>query len=245
MRIETIKGATPSVLAQKAAVALNEHLFAHKNGFCLLLSGGSALNILDSGLDVNLFNKNVTVGVLDERYSTDPKINNFDQLTQTSFYKKIVGMGAKFIDTRVRESGPTQKERNATRKETPEKLAERFDNALKNIKVPIIATVGVGADGHTSGMMPFPEDPKRFDELFKNTDRLVVSYDAAGKNQFSQRITTTLPLMSKISYAVGIVVGNEKQQALQKIADKNGTLAETPARILREMKDVDIFTNIE
>ncbi len=245
MRTETIKGATPSVLAQKAAVALNKQLSAYKNGFYLLLSGGSALNILDSGLDVSLFNKNVTVGVLDERYSTDPKINNFDQLTQTGFYKKIVESGAKFIDTRVREIGPAQKEKNATNKETSEELTERFSDALKNINVPIISTVGVGADGHTSGMMPFPEDPRRFGELFENTDKLVVSYDATGKNQFTKRITTTLPFMRNISYAVGIVIGDEKRQALQKIADKNGTLAETPARILREMKDVDIFTNIE
>ncbi len=235
MRIDTIKDASTEVLAKKAATALSKQLSLQKDGFCLLFSGGSALSILTilcDVVDLKLFGKKCTVGVLDERYSSDPQINNFAQLTQTSCYKKIVSSGATIIDTRIINN------------ESAAQLADRFYKSLSEIKVPIIATVGIGPDGHTSGIMPFPENPQKFAELFENKDKLIVEYDATGKNPFTHRVTTTLPLMRKIRYAVGIVTGEEKHSALQRIRAEAGSLAETPARILNEMENVDIFTNI-
>jgi len=225
MRIETLPDATASVLAKKAAEALDRHISSHwseyGDGFCLLMSGGSALTILDNGLDSSLFGKNTKVGILDERISDDPKASNFLQFKQTKFYGKLAKSGVFFID--IKDG--------------------KFSTLAS--KIPIIATVGIGPDGHTSGMMPFPENPEYFEKTFNRTDQLVIEYDATGKSKFARRLTTTLPFMRKIDYAVGIMTGEEKKQALERITAKEGTLSETPARIFREMKKVDIFTNIE
>ena len=241
MKIKVIKDAPLEIQAKAVADLLNKRITTlnvatKKAGvFCFLAAGGSALSVLDY-LDVSLFGSATTiVGVLDERYSTDPKVSNFAQLTQTSFYQKLLKAGVKFIDTRVKNN------------ETGQALAERFANELNKIVdsgLPIIATIGVGPDGHISGIMPYPEDPKRFDELFNDPSKLAIYYEATGKNPIPQRITTTLPLLRKIQYAAGRISGDIKKDALNRITADTGSLALTPARVLREMNEVNIITEI-
>ena len=217
---------------EAATAKLNEVLKrAHDTSepVLLMLSGGSSLELL-GGLSETAFGPSTTVTVLDERYSYDPKENNMAQITDTDFYKRISSTGTQFIDTRVQDG------------ETQEQLAERFNNALlswrhKNPTGMIIATTGIGPDGHISGMMPFPEDPDKFKELFDDHDatHLVVAYDAGDKNPYPKRVTTTMNLMRKIHTAIAYVVGESKREALGKFEAREGSLAQTPSRILNEM----------
>lgn len=200
----------------------------------LLLSGGSAFKILDY-VDTELLNSNCTITVLDERYSQDPTINNFSQLTTLSFYTKAQEKECQFIDTRV-ENGETQQQ-----------LAERFQTELKkwrnqNPEGYIIATQGMGQDGHTSGIMPFPEDQEFFNKTF-NSENWVVAYDATGKNQFTERVTTTLTFMKLIDVSIFYVTGESKKTVLQEVLQL-GSQAEYPARVIHEMKKVLLFTDI-
>ncbi|MEK7571912.1 MAG: 6-phosphogluconolactonase [Patescibacteria group bacterium] len=205
--------------------------------FLLLLSGGSVFTILESLSDEN-FSDNATITVLDERYSTDPAVNNMAQLQQTAFYTRVNAKNTAVIDTTVR---PT---------ETKEALATRFDQALlgwrqHNPEGKIVAILGIGPDGHTSGMLPFPEDAELFVKLFENPERLVTAYDADGKNPYRYRATTTnIFLRDYIDHAFVYAVGENKKEALVSIFSEEGDLPTTPARILREMKKVDLYTDI-
>ena len=212
----------------RAGEALNNAFSEYeKEPILFLSSGGSSLPLLDL-IDVSQLGQHVTVAALDERFSLNPSENNFAQIAGSKFYETAKSKGVSFIDTRVRPE------------ETQEELFKRYEASLKewffkNPNGKVIATVGIGPDGHASGIMPYPEDPQKFKELFEG-DNLVVSYDAFGKNPFSKRVTTTVNLIRKIDKAICYVVGDGKKNAIQKVLSPNGSVSETPARVLHEIR---------
>lgn len=200
----------------------------------LLLSGGSAFLLLTK-IPKDVLGKHVTIGMLDERFSTDESVHNFAQLTKTVFYANACAAGALFIDTRIVEH------------ETQEALAARFEKALHDwdkahVDGVVVTTMGVGVDGHTAGIMPFPENHALFQRLFENETKWVASYDAGDKNQYPLRVTITMPfLRMRTDHAIVYVVGEEKKAAMERVFSVRGSLVETPARIFHEMKDVRLF----
>lgn len=225
----------------EAAQKLNQlfiQLAAQEKPVLFLISGGSSLQLLDT-LDFKTLPTQLTIAPLDERYSEDPSINNMAQIMNTPWYSQVK-MNAKWIDTRVIDS------------ESQNTLAAKFNQELQtwfsdNPEGDVIATIGIGPDGHVSGMMPFPENPQTFETLFMPIDssQLVTAYDAQQKNQFPLRITTNVHLLKKIKHSLIFAAGENKREALIRLYDKEGSLAETPARILREMPDSHLFTDIE
>ena len=219
----------------KAGSFLNQVFNQFKKFKILFMSsGGSSLGILDK-IDTGLINKNFTITVLDERFSRNPKINNFSQLMQTDFFKGVKKGGANFIDTRVK------------RNDSLEDFSNQFEEKIKKWKKrysrgKVIATCGVGIDGHIAGIMPFPGNQEKFYNLFDQKNKWVVGYDS--KNTYPLRVTATLSFLRLIDCSVVYVVGIKKTQALKKIVKRNGFFHETPSRILKEMKNVTIFTNI-
>lgn len=203
----------------------------------LLLSGGSAFSFLDA-IHEDVLGEHVTIGMLDERFSRDESVHNFMQLTKTAFYAEALAAGALYIDTRIMEH------------ETQEALAARFEKALRNWQKThknsiIIATMGVGTDGHTAGIMPFPENEHLFRQLFENKNKWVVAYNAGDKNIYPLRVTITMPfLRTHIDHAIVYVVGEEKKPALEQVCAKTGLLTETPARVFHEMRDIHFFYSI-
>ena len=105
--------------------------------------------------------------------------------------------------------------------------------------------MGMGPDGHTAGIMPFPEDENRFDVLFQNSEKWVVGYDAEEKNQYPLRVTTTIPFLRMVDYALLYCVGENKKEALKRVLADGGVYAETPARVIREMATTHIVTDIK
>ncbi len=204
----------------------------------LLLSGGSSLALLE-GQEPTVIGNNVTISPLDERYSTNPAENNMAQIAATEFYRKALERGAQTIDARVKEG------------ESREDLARRFNDGLlewirSHPDGKIIATTGIGPDGHVSGIMPYPEDPEGFNARFDDGDstHLVVGYDAGDKNQYSERVTTTMNLLRKIDTAIAYVTGSGKKEAVRRVLSDEGNIAETPARILKEIPGkVLLFTD--
>ena len=204
----------------------------------LLLSGGSALKIPEY-IGGEFLPLNLTISVLDDRFSADSRVNNFAQLMNTKLYKEALTRGVKFIDTRPQES------------ENVETLAERIDKSIKDWRTQnpngaIIITQGVGPDGHTTGVMPFPEDEKVFRQMFLEGDKWVVGYNAEGKNEYPLRITATLKfLKEEVSESVVLMTGQEKKEAFERVFAESGELYITPARIIRDMKRVTVFTDIK
>ena len=240
-QLEIVKCADASEAVQKASAKLNsilEKLYASDTPVLLLMSGGSALKIAEH-IEKNYLPKVLTLGVLDDRYSKDESVNNFSQLSRTKIFHDAESIGAVFIDTRV------------SVEESIDAVAERADLAIKNWIAKnepgkIIITQGIGPDGHTSGMMPYPEDEEKFKKLFVETDKYVVGYDAEGKNQYSLRITATLRfLMDRVDESVLLMTGSEKLQAFNSAMNPSGQLAHTPAKVIHQMKKVNLFTDIK
>jgi 6-phosphogluconolactonase/glucosamine-6-phosphate isomerase/deaminase len=203
----------------------------------LLLSGGSNLDYLNHISTENIDSR-VTISTLDERCTTDPTKNNMAQIKNTTFYGRSKKNGCNFIDTTI-QNGESRTQMVAR---INQKLLDWFE---KNPEGEVIITAGIGADGHIAGMKPLPKE--KFNDLFANgnPDQLVVGYDASNVDpENPKRNTTTMNFFRKVkNYAKVILYAINKDEALQKIAAREGLLNETPARVLKEMKNVTIFSN--
>ena len=228
--MDVVRSDTPDV---EAGAALVSHLERHKRApVLLLLSGGSSFSLLPHVSEL-VPGDALTIGVLDERCSADRKANNFSQLSETDFFKNALARNARSIDTVLRPG------------ESCTALGERWERELRAWRAThkngkIIATMGVGADGHTAGIMP------NMREIDFNRSAWVVSYSVPlSVNPYPDRITTTFTFLRNIvDSAVVYVAGASKQSALQNILRNEGDIISTPARIVREMHDIRIFTDL-
>lgn len=222
-------------LRRKAGQRLSELLRAQGQPGLFLTSGGSSLVLLDH-IDMDVLGPHLTLGVLDDRWSTDEKVNNFMQFSRSKFAQAAHERGCEFIDT-VPQTG-----------ESLEQTAERFETDLRawkdrNPAGRVVVTQGVGPDGHTAGILPFPENPELFEKLFNDPKYWVAGYDAGTKNPHPLRITVTFLFMREvIDHALIYVESADKAPAFEK-ALSPGSLAEIPARILQEMKAAEIYSS--
>ena len=230
--------ASAEAAAAAAGEALNDLLT--KNGrqpLLLLLSGGSSLGLLDF-VNARSKGEQLTVAMLDERFSHDPEISNFAQMQRTDFYQLASEANANFFGSMPRPG------------ETSGQLAERLQTNLrtwrqKNSQGKIIATLGLGPDGHTAGMFPYPEDSYAFKQLFEGED-WVTSYQAATKNIFPDRITATVTLLKEVDVGLAYVCGAEKQAKLKELlAGQTTEPARLPAMSWHEIKQVTIYTDLD
>lgn len=238
--MEITKCTNAEEATRKATDSLNEALKELSAGIptLLLFSGGTAFSLLH-GVDIRFLGEHLTICALDERFSEDSLANHYLKISHTLFYQHALELGADFIDTSVQAH------------ESLEQHTERFEKALFDWakKYPygkVVATMGIGYDGHVAGIMPFPENPQAFHKLFENQEHWVTGYDAGlAKTQYPLRVTTNINfLRNAVDFAVVYVTGEKKITALTRSTEEKGTLAETPGRILKEMKQVKIFTDI-
>lgn len=223
---------------EKAADALRSFLRDSRDEeILLLLSGGSSFELLPY-LSEEYLSPHLTIGMLDERWERDPATNNFLQLERTVFYGKAKHAGASFISS-VPEGG----ESVGT---GAEKMENRWKQWRKNFQHgKVFITQGMGADGHTVGIMPFPEEAKRFEKLFLEPEKWCVGYDAGKKNPYPNRATATLSfLKNEVDASVALILGGGKKEALEDTLSDTGSFAQTPARIMLDMRNVRLFTNI-
>ena len=152
------------------------------------------------------------------------------------FAKAAKKQGCAFIDTSVKK--------NRTRTQ----LAEYFEQQLKNWRKInpngiIMATIGMGPDGHIAGIMPFPENKALSNKLF-NGKKWVADYDTTGKNPFAQRITATITFLKQVDIPLSCICGQDKIAAFKKIKTR-GPVNEYPCRALNRIKDLTIYTDIK
>lgn len=220
-----------------AADTVSQLLMKFKNvPVLLLLSGGSSFEMYNYVDTSNLSHK-TTIGMLDERYSFEKDVNNFALLEKTEFYKKAEKQKVEFINT------------FPTMLETQEDLAVRFEEMLRdwrkqNHNGKIISVVGIGSDGHTSGIMPIPEDKEKFVNMFES-DNWVVGYNTEDRIPLPERVTTTITfLKNEIDYAFVYISDEKKKDVLEKVLEKEKPIHEIPGRIINHMKNVQVITVI-
>jgi len=224
---------TSSNPEREAGSALSALLRTHAGKPVLLLvSGGSAFQLLEH-VDGEVLESTVTLSVLDERYSRDPQVHNFSQLSRTSFFTRAVERGVAFIDTQVSEG------------ETRAAFAARVEATLHDwvrthVGGIIIVTMGVGADGHTAGIL------SRVDTVDFDGDAWVVGYVVDPHiHQYTERVTVTNTfLRTMVTEALVFMQGASKRQAFENLTRDDGDLHTTPARVLRDMRSVHVYTDI-
>lgn len=198
-----------------------------------LSSGGSSIGVLDR-IDPDVIAPYLTIGIFDERWDPTNKASNYAALRKTWFYRRAVERGCRLIDTATGE------------KQTMDALGDTYEHELRNWRQRhpggiMLATMGIAVDGHTAGIMPFPEDPSRFQELFEG-ERWIVAYDAKGKNPFSYRVTTTFTFLRQVDMIGVYLVGAAKGPVFRKIIEA-GTLAECPGRVIKELPRGAIYVD--
>lgn len=228
---------TSNQTAQEAGYFMTKRFEQRKNfPILFLVSGGSALEVLKYIL-LPKRNESMTLAVLDERFSLEHSINNFSQLRDLPFFDFFMMSGGSVIDTRMQKN------------DTLEIFSDRFEVALRrwrqdNPKGQVWITQGIGVDGHTAGILPFPEDPTLFKSLFEDSKHWVVGYDAGTKTQYPLRVTVTLPFLREhIDFSLVFASGSEKKTVLQKLLYSQDCLSVSPMGVLKEMKDVVLFTS--
>jgi len=209
-------------------------MLACEEAVLLLSSGGSALKLLNEVREERISGR-LTLIALDERYSDETHVNNTLQIKATQIYPVLAMKGARLI-----ELVPTDGESLAG-------LSKRFEEELvewrgRNPEGKVVATLGIGTDGHIAGMNPYPEEKEKFEELFMG-EKWVVGYK--GNLVPAERVTVTWRyLWDEVTQGLVYVVGEEKREAMEGLMDREGEIWRVPARGLWQMKKVEVFTDI-
>lgn len=117
---------------------------------------------------------------------------------------------------------------------TVETIVTTYDRLLRDLLNQAnyrIGLFGIGADGHTGGLLP--HNPVMSDE-----NQLVGHF----KGPDYERITVTPALVRKLDDKVVYVLGEQKWPAIASML-KDGPVDEIPARILTKNGNVTIFTD--
>jgi 6-phosphogluconolactonase/glucosamine-6-phosphate isomerase/deaminase len=225
--------------AQVAGSALDQLLGEyHGHPILLLLSGGSSLSLLPY-IKKERLGPHMTLSMLDERYTKKATDQNFSQMMDSFFFKTATDLRLPTIDTRP--------EGNEGLAETTERIRCSFREweSKAGGAGAIIATAGIGEDGHIAGVLPDKENEKEFMLLFNDPRQTIVGYERTGA-EHPCRISATLNfLQSRTAGVIVYAVGKEKINAIIRVRAEKGTLAETPARILNDIPNSHLFTDIK
>ena len=226
-------------LIERAAKYLDSLVLdsSKNNGVLLLVSGGSCLNVVNAM--ETCWNDKVTIGVIDERYTTDFNISNFGQMKNLPFWSNVTRKKCGVINTEIKTG------------ETLGAAAARMEKQWKNWKKhnrqgKVIVLLGMGVDGHTAGIMPMPEDKGKINALFGDNSGWVCGYDCGDKNAYRYRLTATLSFLQKeVKEAVVFVMGKEKKEKWGEINDGEKNVWEMPIKVIKSMRSVTYFTDFE
>lgn len=160
----------------------------------------------------------LTVTLTDERYGdVGHKDSNWQQLLEAGFDIKA-GRGVPVL------TGKSLEQTVADYAQSVEELLAGSDT--------VIATFGIGADGHIAGVLP--NSPAATE-----TTALAAGYDSPPYT----RLTMTFPALKRIDAAYAIALGDSKQAALQRLQNEDIELAEQPSQILKRLPEAYLYSD--
>ena len=228
MKFETSHGIGEVVIY--IAEVLVDHLIAGERVFWLL-SGGSCIEVAVAvGQQLMARKINVaklTVTLIDERFgSVGHADSNWTQLLDGGF--KLPG--ARFLPVL---EGKTMAE-----------TATAYNNVLRRELAAAdysLGLLGMGADGHTSGLLPGSPPAIEAAHLNDNLDKqLATAYNWTDY----RRITTTAAALTRFNEAVLYASGEAKWPMLRRLKDPI-SIAEMPVQLLKQVKLLTIFTDYQ
>ena len=185
------------------------------------VTGGSGIEVASkvSQIITKRPHANLTIMLTDERYGdVDSAQSNWHQLLELGF----VLPEAKLIPIL----------NNKNRKDTTIEFQENLEKYL-NSTVYKIGLFGVGADGHTAGILPESEAT--------NSTNLAYEYDTP---QF-ERITMTPRAIKMLDEIIVFMKGEAKWIVVNDLLNKEIDIKKQPAQILKQIPLLTIFTDYQ
>lgn len=205
-------------VADFVSTSILKQLDANKKVLFFVTGGSSiAVCIKISEILKNHTHNNLTIMLTDERYGPiHHSDSNWGKLIQGGFDLP----GAKLIP--ILDGS----DHTLTTKKFNENLEREFKNAEYKIGL-----FGIGADGHTAGILP--------ESVAVDCSDLACGYDSA---VFS-RITMSFNAIEKLDEAIAFVQGENKWEVIKDLQNKNIDLIKQPAQILKKVPLLTIFTD--
>jgi 6-phosphogluconolactonase/glucosamine-6-phosphate isomerase/deaminase len=221
---------------KEAGDYIGKRLLEHQSvPILLLVSGGSSLAVLEH-VDEATLGSHITVGLVDDRFTTDAEGNNFRVMQRTLFYARCAEKGVQFIP-----SFPDEQE-------THTKYCERIKQALENFykqhpQGHTIGIFGIGEDGHTASIFPSSESDfltsYATDAFYTEVKRPALTYPLRGT-------VTPAFIEDKIDDVVLYAVGSTKcDNILNYMHNKNFAHYQIPALIPAQHPQSILFTDCQ
>ena len=185
-----------------------------------LLSGGSnvhsgVLAMQDIPEDLT---KNLTVMLMDERYGVvGHDDSNDEQLLKAGFDQKL----CRYIHVL---------QDNTSFEATRDHFEDEAKAAFSENEI-IIGLFGLGADGHTAGILPYSAAVDSPD------------FVAAYASPPYQRLTLTDHALKRVNVAYLLAFGPDKEPALELLASKMIPYAEQPVQLIKEIPEAYVFND--
>lgn len=213
---------------------LSERINAHEGDVVCLLSGGSALDVIEF---IKISDKPEcrecrTIFMMgDERGSREPEVNNTLQL-EARYPEHL--LTKTLIETIPNKTESLENFATRVEKTFLEKISE-----LKNVKIFMI--LGMGADGHTAGIFPLAKES--FQKVYQD-DLTYVPVHAPGLTIDSRASLTPSWILDHVDEIFAYVVGQSKQTILESLQNETKELHERPAELLKLHKRSHIYTDL-
>lgn len=195
-----------------------------------LLSGGSALNVIEH-IKVRPLPECRTIFMMgDERVSGEIEVNNFLQLNSMYPDHPVTKMT---LDS------------SADQDETVEDFSTRIKNIFEEkfselYKPTVIVLLGIGTDGHTAGIFPLPE--KQFTEVYE-ADPTYVPVHLKDLTIDSRASFTPSWILNNATHVIGYAVGESKKLILKSLINEFKEIHERPAELLKRHPNSVLFTD--
>lgn len=180
-----------------------------------LVSGGSNVDIECQIYKQLTDLEGLSTALIDERYGEPGH--------KDSNYQKLVDGGFAANLTPVLVTGLDIDNTTAQYSEKLEKLLDEAD--------VVIAQLGIGADGHTNGVLP--------DSPIVNSKKLVEQY----KGSDFGRITMTLEALRFVDVVFVFAYGQDKKLTLTRLTTEDVSLDEQPSQILKQLPEVYLYND--
>lgn len=207
--------------------------------YLLFISGGSAIKIYEVMtylMPINLNLKNLTVSLIDERYTdVDDSDSNGYLLAQTGFIDEVKKRGGSWQPILTGLSMEAEAER-----------MHKWLETIANANAICFGQIGAGEDGHIAGILP-QANLKEFEKTFPK-DKYYTSYnvDERYPNPHKQRITITPKGLQRLNSNLLFITGEKKKSVLETLLTKSDEpVYEKPIVLLKKLENGQIITDIK
>jgi len=222
---------TTDTPAKASGEHINKLIAEHDGDTLCLLSGGSALDVVER---INVQEEKSecrTIFIMgDERGSRDAKLNNYLQL-----------------GTRYPEHWVTKKclrtvpEENEKLENFSARVSDQLDSTLAELNNPqIIHLMGMGSDGHSAGIFPLSED--QFAAVY-NYDQSIVPVHLESLTIDHRASVTPQWILKHVDHIVGYAVGANKKMTLESLKNETKPIHERPAELWKQKSGTRVYTD--